>query len=74
MYPYGTYAACWGTSFSAPMVAGTAALLVQVSNSVKESSASSSLAQADWISTELNHGRLNTYTAVAAWRAALGIR
>jgi subtilisin family serine protease len=74
MYPYGTYAACWGTSFSAPMVAGTAALLVQVSQSVKESTASSSLAHADWISTELNHGRLNTYTAVASWRAALGIR
>jgi hypothetical protein len=74
MYPYGTYAACWGTSFSAPMAAGTAALLVQVSQSVKESTASSSLAHADWISSELNNGRLNTYTAVTAWRAALGIR
>jgi len=27
-YPFGTYAAGWGTSFSAPLVSGTAALLV----------------------------------------------
>jgi subtilisin family serine protease len=27
-YPFGTYAAGWGTSFSTPMVSGTAALLV----------------------------------------------
>jgi subtilisin family serine protease len=27
-YPFGTYAAGWGTSFSAPMVSGTAALMV----------------------------------------------
>jgi hypothetical protein len=74
MYPYGTYAACWGTSFSAPMVAGTAALLVQVSQSVNESTGSSSVAHADWVSFELNHGRLNTYTAVQAWRSDAALR
>jgi subtilisin family serine protease len=74
MYPYGSYAACWGTSFSAPMVAGTAALLVQVSKSVEESTASSSLAHADWVSFELNHGRLNTYTAVSAWKTNFALR
>jgi hypothetical protein len=72
-YPYGTYAAAWGTSFSAPMVAGTAALLMNVSPLVNESKAQSSLAHADYISADLGKGRLNTYTAVAAWRAALGI-
>jgi subtilisin family serine protease len=36
-YPFGTYAAGWGTSFSAPLVSGTAALLVS-SNSAPVSS------------------------------------
>jgi hypothetical protein len=27
-YPFGTYAAGWGTSFSTPLVSGTSALLV----------------------------------------------
>jgi subtilisin family serine protease len=31
-YPFGTYAAGWGTSFSTPLVTGTAALLVASSN------------------------------------------
>lgn len=73
-YPYGTYAATWGTSFSTPFAAGTAALLVQVSNSANEDAAASSLANAVWISEELNNGRLNTYLAVEAYRRALGIR
>jgi subtilisin family serine protease len=33
-YPFGTYAAGWGTSFSAPLVSGTAALMV-ASNTVQ---------------------------------------
>lgn len=31
-YPFGTYAAGWGTSFSAPLVTGTAALMVGMNN------------------------------------------
>jgi subtilisin family serine protease len=31
-YPFGTYAAGWGTSFSAPLVSGTAALMVSTYN------------------------------------------
>ena len=31
-YPFGTYAAGWGTSFSAPLVSGTTALLVSAYN------------------------------------------
>jgi len=37
-YPYGTYAAGWGTSFSTPMVSGTVALMVSVYNANSNSS------------------------------------
>jgi len=66
-YPFGTYASSSGTSFSAPLVAGTAALLVNVSGTVNQATASSAIAHAKWLSTDLNNGRLDTYQAVNAW-------
>jgi len=71
-YPYGTYAAVWGTSFSTPFVAGTAALLNGVSSSVNESSAETAISKAKWIDPDLNNGRLDVYQAVQAWRATRG--
>ncbi len=68
-YPFGTYAAAWGTSFSAPFVAGAAALLQDVWN-CNEWQAAQSVAQAKWISSDLGHGRLDLYQAVLAWRLA----
>ena len=68
-YPYGTYSAGWGTSFSAPLVAGTAALLVDVSARVNQQTAAQAIAHAQWISDDLGNGRLDTYQAVQAWTA-----
>jgi len=73
-YPWGTYAAAWGTSFSAPFVSGAAALLVDVNNSVSESTAAQAIARAKYISSELANGRLDLSQAVAAWRQTLGVR
>jgi hypothetical protein len=73
-YPGNTYAAAWGTSFSAPFVSGTAALLNDVSSTVNESKAQAAIGNAVWIEADLNKGRLNTLTAVAAWRHALGLQ
>ena len=65
-YPFGTFGAGWGTSFSAPFVSGAAALLLNVSPSFNESSAERSLAHAVWISPDLGNGRLDLYQAVRA--------
>jgi subtilisin family serine protease len=67
-YPYGTYSASWGTSFSAPFVSGTAALLVQVSPSVNQQTAAAAIAHAVPLSTSgMGNGRLDVYDAVQAW-------
>lgn len=65
-YPFGTYAAGWGTSFSAPMVSGAAALLVGVNSLCNESCAEPSLAHAVAISADVGNGRLDLYQAVSA--------
>lgn len=64
-YPWGTYAAGWGTSFSAPFVSGTAALMLGKNGGCYVSNVANGLAKADWISDpQLGHGRLDTYMAV----------
>lgn len=73
-YPYGTYAAAWGTSFSTPFVSGTAALLFQVSSNCDEYDGAQSVAHAKPINSNLGNGRLDIYQAVQAWRQALGIQ
>jgi subtilisin family serine protease len=67
-YPYGTYSAGWGTSFSAPFVSGTAALLVQVSPAVNQQTAAAAIAKSVPLSNPgMGNGRLDVYQAVQAW-------
>jgi subtilisin family serine protease len=66
-YPGGTYASASGTSFSSPLVAGTAALLLQAKPSLTQSGASSAFSHAIQLTPNLNHGRLDAYDAVSAW-------
>ncbi len=70
-YPFDTYAACSGTSFSTPMVAGTAALALNI-RSANESQAAGAVAHATYIDNTLNHGRLDLYKAMQAWLASGG--
>src|SRR3989442_223433 len=72
-YPFGTYAAGWGTSFSTPMVSGAAALLLSVNSHCSEACAEQSLAHAVPISPDLGNGRVDLYQAVAARRQSLGL-
>jgi subtilisin family serine protease len=63
-YPLNNWAAGWGTSFSAPMVAGTAALLFQLNPQLNQSAAVQALSHAAPIGQQLGVGRLDVYQAV----------
>ena len=66
-YPFGTYAAGWGTSFSTPLVSGTVALLWNLSDNLNQQSAAQALSHAVFISPALGNGRLDVHQAVASW-------
>ena len=67
-FPGGTYSSASGTSFSAPIVAGTVSLLLEAKQRpVSQSQASKALANAQRLTPDLNNGRLNVYQAVSAW-------
>ena len=66
-FPGGTYASASGTSFSSPLVAGTAALMLSARSSMNQNQASSALSHAIKLTPDLNHGRLDVYQAVSAW-------
>jgi len=65
-YPFGTFAAGWGTSFSAPFVSAAAALLQGIRAKCNQSCAEGSLSHAFWISPDLGNGRIDLYQAVDA--------
>lgn len=70
-YPFGMYAAGWGTSFSTPFVAGVAALMLDVQSLCDQSEGARAMAHAKQIGQELGNGRLEAYQAVLAWREFL---
>ena len=65
-YPFGTYAAGWGTSFSAPFVSGAAALLQNRQSNINESRAATAVAHAVPIGPDMGHGRLDLVEALQA--------
>lgn len=68
-YPWGTFAAAWGTSFSTPIVSGAAALLVGIQASASPNQVVSAVSHAKRLTSELGFGRIDVYQAVAAGRA-----
>jgi subtilisin family serine protease len=66
-YPWGTYAAGWGTSFSTPFVAGAAALMLGANSNCPNWTVPVGLANAHYIGDiNLGFGRLDTYQAMQA--------
>ena len=72
-YPFGTYAAGWGTSFSSPMVAGTASLIVNMQPTFNENQAAWTMAHAKWIGFNMGNGRLDVYGALSSLNPIQGL-
>jgi len=69
-YPFGTYAAGWGTSFSAPFVSGAAALLRNRRSNINGARAAAAVAHAVYIGHDMGHGRLDLIQALQAMPAS----
>jgi hypothetical protein len=65
-YPFSTYSAGWGTSFSAPFVSGGAALLRNRRTDINESLAAASVAHAVTLAPGMGNGRLDLLMALSA--------
>jgi subtilisin family serine protease len=65
-YPGNNYAAGWGTSFSTPLAAGAAALLVQMNGNINEAQVDHALSQAALdIGQGLGAGRMDLFQALS---------
>jgi Subtilase family len=65
-YPFGLFAAGWGTSFSSPMVAGTASLILNLQPNDAQSQAAWAISHAKFIGLNMGYGRLNAAWALTA--------
>jgi thermitase len=63
-FPGASFAAGWGTSFSAPMVAGAAALVLQARPTAKPGDVTNALSKAIQISGLGGYGRIDLYQAL----------
>lgn len=63
-FPGASFAAGWGTSFSAPMVAGSAALVLQAKPTDKPGDVTNALSKAVQISGLGGYGRIDLYQAL----------
>jgi subtilisin family serine protease len=62
-YPGGLYAAGWGTSFSTPLVAGEAALILETRPDSSPGDVRNSISRAQSVQ-EMGHGRIDLYEAL----------
>ena len=65
-YPFGTYSAGSGTSFSAPFVSGGVSLLLALNPATTPASAAQAVAHAKQLTPDLGNGRLDLYQALGS--------
>ena len=72
-YPFNSYAAGWGTSFSAPFVSGSGALLHALRTAITESGSATAIANAAPLTqTGMGNGRLDLVPALQSLSAGTG--
>ena len=71
-YPFSTYAAGWGTSFSAPLVSGAGALLLNLDPTLNEFKAAAAVAHAVPVGPGMGNGRLDLVQALQSVSPAAG--
>jgi subtilisin family serine protease len=72
-YPFGLYAAGWGTSFSSPMVAGTTSLILNAQPKANQVQASLALTNSKFVGVNMGYGRLDVYGALSAMNPLRGL-
>lgn len=72
-YPFGLYAAGWGTSFSSPMVAGTASLVLNMQQGDNQNQVAWAVAHAKFIGLNMGYGRLNVDWVLTAINPLQGL-
>ena len=72
-YPFGIYAAGWGTSFSSPMVSGTAALILSMQPRDGQNQAKFAIAHGQFVGPNMGNGRLNVNWALGSLNSLLGL-
>ena len=71
-YPFSTWAAGWGTSFSAPLISGLTADLFGMNLLSDQGSAGDSVSHAQPIDPNAGHGLLDTLQAIQYWSQSIG--
>jgi len=69
-YPFSTYAAGWGTSFSAPFVSGGSSLLLNKQANTNEFQAARAVAHAVSLGPDMGNGRLDLVQALGSVASA----
>jgi len=65
-FPFSTYAASWGTSFSTPFVSGAGALLLNIAPGINQGRAAEAVAHAVPVGAGMGNGRLDLVQALQA--------
>jgi subtilisin family serine protease len=72
-YPFGIYAAGWGTSFSSPFVSGTADLIFNMQPKTNQSQAAWAISHAKFVGLNMGNGRLNVDWTLSSLNPVQGL-
>jgi subtilisin family serine protease len=72
-YPFGLYAAGWGTSFSSPFVAGTASLVQNMQPQDAQNQVAWAVSHAQFVGLNMGNGRLNVNWTLSSLNLLQGL-